>query len=110
MWYVTDTSEHMDPRGFNNLSLLINTIIEYDEKAVIRYIDNHTDSDAYLFTSMDLPYIGSVKVGELTVAYAKYTGAYEALVLAISVEMAEEIEDCYEGRPYQINNYLITKD
>ena len=110
MWYITDTNEHMDSRGFNNLTLIINTIIKDDEKAVIRYINNNTDPDAYLFTDIDLPYIGSVKVGELTVAYAKYIEAYEALVLAISVEIAEQIKDCYEGRPYQFNNYLITKD
>ena len=110
MWYVTDTSEHMDPRGFNNLSLLIYTIIEYDEKFVIRYINNNTDPDAYLFTDIDLPYIGNVKIGEIIVAYAKYIEAYGALVLAISVEIAEQIEDCYEGRPYQFNNYLIIKD
>ena len=37
MWYVTDKDQHMDPRCFGDLSLLIKTLIHDDDKMVIEY-------------------------------------------------------------------------
>lgn len=117
MWYVTDKDQHMDPRCFGDLSLLVKTLIQDDEKMVTEYINRHVDPDAYIFDNVTLPYIGpNISLGELTVAYAKHTEKWNELIWQIADEIEESVLDCFENmRPgdteiVYVGDYAITHD
>ena len=117
MWYVTDKDQHMDPRCFGDLSLLIKTLIHDDDKMVIEYINKQVDPDAYIFDEVTLPYIGPhIALGELTVAYAKYNGKWDELIWQIADEIEESVLDCFEEMQpgdteiVYVGNYAITHD
>ena len=73
MWYVTDKDQHMDPRCFDDLALLLKTIFIDSPALVARYITERSPLESVTF--LDLPFnCGSHSIGELTVAWARENG------------------------------------
>ena len=117
MWYVTDKDQHMDPRCFGDLSLLLKTIMENDEKGVIRYINERMDPDSAVTYNFTVPYIGDkINLGELTVSWAKFSGKWNELIWLIADRLQEEVLDCFESMQsgdteiVYVGNYAITHD
>lgn len=56
MYYLTDRKEHMDPRCFGDLKLLVKTILIDDEREVIEHIDRGMKDEPN--ASIEVPYVG----------------------------------------------------
>ena len=115
MYYLTDRKEHMDPRCFGDLKLLIKTILIDDEKEVIEHIDRGMKDEPN--ASIEVPYVGTLTVGEIAVDWAKQNGKWDELVWNIAEGMAEEMldtfADCWmngEEEILYLGNYAITHD
>lgn len=115
MYYLTDRNEHMDPRCFGDLKLLAKTILIDDEKEVIEYIDHGMKDEPN--ASIEVPYVGTLTVGEIAVNWAKQNGKWDELVWNIAEGMAEEMldtfADCWmdgEEEILYLGNYAITHD
>lgn len=116
MWYVTDKDQHMDPRCFGDLTLLLKTIFIDSPALVARYITECSLLEP--ITSLDLPFdCGSHSIGELTAAWARENGEWDNLVWRVADAVADEVVDCFENfQPgdteicYIGNIYAITKD
>ena len=116
MWYVTDKDQHMDPRCFDDLALLLKTIFIDSPALVARYITERSPLESVTF--LDLPFnCGSHSIGELTVAWARENGEWDNLVWRIADVVADEVVDCFENFQlgdteicYIGNIYAITKD
>lgn len=113
MWYVTDKDQHMDPRCFGDLTLLVKTILIDSPSLVARYINETTLSDMFTLARD----VGTYSIGDVTVAMAKYRGEWEDLVWRLSDEIADWIVETFENfQPgdteivYLANTYVITKD
>lgn len=115
MYYLTDRKEHMDPRCFGDLKLLVKTILIDDEKEVIEHIDRGMKDEPN--ASIEVPYVGTLTVGEIAVDWAKQNGKWDELVWNIAEGMAEEMldtfADCWingEEEILYLGNYAITHD
>ena len=113
MYYLTDKYEHMDPRCFGDLTLLVKSILIDNPNLVARYINENTLSDI-----LPLPYdMGDYSIGDITVEIAKSRGQWEDLVWRLSDEIADWIVETFENfQPgdteivYLAGTYAITKD
>lgn len=115
MYYLTDRKEHMDARCFGDLKLLVKTILIDDEKEVIEHIDRGMKDEPN--ASIEVPYVGTLTVGEIAVDWAKQNGKWGELVWNIAEGMAEEMldtfADCWmngEEEILYLGNYAITHD
>lgn len=115
MYYLTDRNEHMDPRCFGDLKLLIKTILIDNEREVIEHIDRGMEDEPN--TSIEVPYAGTLTVGEIAVDWAKQNGKWDELVWNVAEGMAEEMldtfADCWmngEEEILYLGNYAITHD
>lgn len=115
MYYLTDRNEHMDARCFGDLKLLVKTILIDDEKEVIEHIDRGMKDEPN--ASIEVPYVGTLTVGEIAVDWAKQNGKWDELVWNIAEGMAEEMldtfADCWmngEEEILYLGNYAITHD
>lgn len=115
MYYLTDRNEHMDPRCFGDLKLLAKTILIDDEKEVIEYIDRVMKDEPN--ASIEVPYVGTLTVGEIAVNWAKQNGKWDELVWNIAEGMAEEMLDAFvdcwmdgEEEVLYLGSYAITHD
>lgn len=115
MYYLTDRKEHMDPRCFGDLKLLVKTILIDDEKEVIEHIDCGMKDEPN--ASIEVPYVGTLTVGEIAVDWAKQNGKWDELVWNIAEGMAEEMLDTFAGcwmngeeEILYLGNYAITHD
>lgn len=115
MYYLTDRKEHMDARCFGDLKLLVKTILIDDEKEVIEHIDRGMKDEPN--ASIEVPYVGTLTVGEIAVDWAKQNGKWDELVWNIAEGMAEEMldtfADCWmngEEEIIYLSNYAITHD
>lgn len=115
MYYLTDRKEHMDARCFGDLKLLVKTILIDDEKEVIEHIDRGMKDEPN--ASIEVPYVGTLTVGEIAVDWAKQNGKWDELVWNIAEGMAEEMldtfADCWmngEEEILYLGNYAITHD
>lgn len=95
MWYVTDKDQHMDPRCFGDLTLLLKTILIDSPALVARYITERSLLES--ITSLDLPFdCDPHSIGELTVAWARENGEWDNLIWRIADSVADEVVDCFE--------------
>lgn len=115
MYYLTDRKEHMDPRCFGDLKLLVKTILIDDEIEVIDYINRGMEDEPD--GSIDVPYVGTLTVGEIAVGWAKQNGKWDELVWKIAEGIAEEMLDAFadcwmdgEEEILYFGNYAITHD
>lgn len=115
MYYLTDRKEHMDPRCFGDLKLLVKTILIDDEREVIEHIDRGMVDEPN--ASIEVPYAGTLTVGEIAVDWAKQNGKWDELVWNVAEEMVEEMldtfADCWmngEEEILYLGNYAITHD
>lgn len=115
MYYLTDRKEHMDPRCFGDLKLLVKTILIDDEREVIEHIDRGMKDEPN--ASIEVPYVGTLTVGEIAVDWAKQNGKWDEFVWNIAEGMAEEMldtfADCWmngEEEILYLGNYAITHD
>lgn len=115
MYYLTDRKEHMDPRCFGDLKLLVKTILIDDEREVIEHIDRGMKDEPN--ASIEVPYVGTLTVGEIAVDWAKQNGKWDELVWNIAEGMAEEMldtfADCWMNGEEEIlyfGDYAITHD
>lgn len=115
MYYLTDRKEHMDPRCFGDLKLLVKTILIDDEREVIEHIDRGMKDEPN--ASIEVPYVGTLTVGEIAVGWAKQNGKWDELVWNIAEGMAEEMldtfADCWmngEEEILYLGDYAITHD
>lgn len=115
MYYLTDKNEHMDPRCFGDLKLLVKTILIDDEKEVIKYIDRGMKDKPN--ASIEVPYVGPLSVGEIAVDWAKQNGKWNELVWNIAEGMAKKMLDAFadcwmdgEEEILYLGNYAITHD
>lgn len=115
MYYLTDRNEHMDPRCFGDLKLLVKTILIDNEREVIEYIDRGMKDEPN--ASIEVPYVGTLTVGEIAVNWAKQNGKWDELVWNIAEGMAEEMldtfADCWmngEEEILYLGSYAITHD
>lgn len=115
MWYVTDKNQHMDPRCFGDLTLLLKTILIDSTYLVSRYITERSFKDD---TFIRLPFdCGIHSIGQLTTAWAKQNGEWDNLVWRVSDEIANEVVDFFDSLSpeaeqvcYIANVYAITRD
>ena len=115
MWYIINTKEYPYSRSFNELSLLLKTIMENDEKGVINYINEQIDLDAVLIDKIEIPFLNNeVSLGELTVSWAKFSGKWDELIQLIVKQLEQEILDYFEDIPLgcaevvYLGDYAIT--
>lgn len=115
MYYLTDRNEHMDPRCFGDLKLLVKTILIDNEREVIEHIDRGMVDEPN--ASIEVPYAGTLTVGEIAVDWAKQNGKWDELVWNVAEGMAEEMldtfADCWmngEEKILYLGNYAITHD
>lgn len=115
MYYLTDRNEHMDPRCFGDLKLLIKTILIDDEVAVINYIDRNMKDEP--ISSINVPYVGTLTVGEIAVNWAKQNGKWDEVIWSIAEGMEEEMLDAFadcwmdgEEEILYFGDYAITHD
>lgn len=118
MWYMTNKNQQMDARCFNQLNLLLKSIIENDEKEVVRYINESMDPDSTIIYDFTVPYIGDhISLGELTVAWAKFSNKWDMLIREIVDTLEEEVLDYFEDmrinneeQVLYVGNYIIMHD
>ncbi len=115
MYYLTDKYEHMDPRCFGDLKLLVKTILADDERGVIEYINRGMKDE--LISSVNVPYVGTLTMGEIVVNWAKQNSKWDEVVWSIAEGMAEEMMDAFadcwmdgEEEILYLGNYAITHD
>ena len=115
MYYLTDRNGHMDPRCFGDLELLVKTILIDDERGVIEYIDRGMKDEP--ISSINVPYVGTLTMGEIVVNWAKQNGKWDEVVWSIAEGMAEEMMDAFAGcwmdgekEILYLGNYAITHD
>lgn len=93
MYRLTDRNEHIGPRYSNDLKLLVKTILIDNEREVIEHIDRGMKDEPN--ASIEVPYVGTLTVGEIAVNWAKQNGKWDELVLNIAEGMAEEMLDAF---------------
>ncbi len=115
MYYLTDRKEHMDPRCFGDLKLLIKTVLIDDEVAVIKHIDRGMEDEP--ISSVNVPYAGTLTIGEIVVNWAKQNGKWDEVVWnvaeGIEEEMLDAFADCWIDGDEEIlyfGDYAITHD
>ena len=115
MYRLTDRNEHIGPRYSNDLKLLVKTILIDNEREVIEHIDRGMKNEPN--ASIEVPYVGTLTVGEIAVNWAKQNGKWDELVLNIAEGMAEEMLDAFadcwmngEEEILYLGSYAITHD
>ena len=115
MYRLTDRNEHIGPRYSNDLELLVKIILIDNEREVIEHIDRGMKDEPN--ASIEVPYVGTLTVGEIAVNWAKQNGKWDELVLNIAEGMAEEMLDAFadcwmngEEEILYLGNYAITHD
>ena len=114
MYYLSDKYGRINSRScFDNLRPLIASILFNDEFEVIKHIDNNMESEP--ISSIEVPYAGTLTIGEIVVNWAKQNGKWDEVVWHTAEEMEEEILDAFadcqmdgEEETLSFDGYVIT--
>lgn len=116
MYYLTNKYEPMNSRRcFDDLKLLIRTILIDNEIEAIKYIDSDMQSEP--ISSIEVPYAGILTIGEIVVNWAKQNDKWDEVVWHIAERIEEEMLDAFADcwmdggkKSFIFNNYAITRD
>lgn len=116
MYYLTDKYGRINSRRcFDNLRLLIVSILFNDEPQVIKHINSNMESEP--ISSIEVPYAGTLTAGEIVANWAKQNDKWSEVVWHTAEEMEEEIldafADCWMDGDEEVlcfDGYVITHD